>query len=1091
MTSEPPARAAPRGTLSYRDVGFAYPGGAVALRGVELEIGAGELVLVVGASGSGKSTLLRCANGLVPHSSGGRFSGAVVVGDRSTAQHRPRELADTRRVRAPGSRGTVRRRPRGDRPRVRAREPRRRRADRCAAGSKRCSTPSAIAHLRDRSPATLSGGERQRCAIAGALAAAPAVLVLDEPTSQLDPQGADDVLAAVARLNADLGTTVVLAEHRLERAAPLADRAVLVAGGAIADDGAPGAVLASYAGAPAGHPSRAPPAAGTRCRSPCATRACTHRGGPTLAAASAPTPAAGTRLHGDRGARVSASPSRARRVLEHIELDVARGRGRRAPRPQRLGQDDAAAHARRAARGSGTAERPRRPTACRVAYVPQDPNSLLFAPTVAEELAATLRLLGRRDPAAVDAWLDRLDLSARRATATPAASPEASASGSRSPAVAVGGADVLLLDEPTRGMDAASRGRARARRARARGGRGAVVLATHDVELAARERDARDRPRRRRHRRRRARAREVLAGSLFAPQVLRVLPPFLTVAEVARSLAADVGARPVNRAPCRRSSTGSSSVVGARRVPVAVLPRRATRSRARPMPATRRSGLRSSARAVVAAVALEVRQGTMTGTTVALLGVLSAIAGLLRLLGLPGGGNGIYFLVILAGVAFGPRFGLLLGLLAMAVSAVVTGGIGPWLPFQMLGLGWMGARRRACSGGSPRRLRSAREVGVLAAYGWGWAFVYGAILNLWFWPFQVDGGALSYAPDAVDRARRCTTTGSFYVATSFAWDAAGALGERDAHRAHRRARSCEACAASPVGSIRSSSSNRCPPPRAPEPRGRRTEELTMAAPQPGEPTLRVEHHGPVAKLTLNRPERRNALSLAAMRELHRRAAPRSAPTTRRGVIVIAGAGPVFSAGHDLSEMVDRPAEFYDELFATCVELMTAVHEIPQPVIAASTASRPRPAASSSPRATSRSPRPTRASRRPGVNIGLFCSTPMVPIDARDRAQAGAGDAAHGRPDRRRHCGRVGPREPHRAAGAARRRGRRARGTHQPFERRGVVALGKRAFYAQDGLTEADAYDVARARDGGQRRARRRARRHHRVPGEAAAESWPA
>ena len=85
-----------------------------------------------------------------------------------------------------------------------------------------------IAHLRDRDPATLSGGERQRCAIAGALAAAPSALVLDEPTSQLDPQGADDVLGALVRLNADLGTTVVLAEHRLERAAPLADRAVLV-----------------------------------------------------------------------------------------------------------------------------------------------------------------------------------------------------------------------------------------------------------------------------------------------------------------------------------------------------------------------------------------------------------------------------------------------------------------------------------------------------------------------------------------------------------------------------------------------------------------------------------------------------------------------------------------------------------------------------------------------------------------------------------------------------------------------------------------------------------------------------------------------
>jgi energy-coupling factor transport system substrate-specific component len=177
--------------------------------------------------------------------------------------------------------------------------------------------------------------------------------------------------------------------------------------------------------------------------------------------------------------------------------------------------------------------------------------------------------------------------------------------------------------------------------------------------------------------------------------------------------------------------------------------------------------------AVVAAVALEVRQGTMTGTTVAMLGVLSAAAGLMRLLALPGGGNGIYFLVILAGVAFGPRFGLLLGLLAMAVSAVITGGIGPWLPFQMLALSWMGAGA-GLLGRFTRRLAPNAEVGVLAAYGWIWAFIYGAILNLWFWPFQVDGGALSYSPH-LSTSETLHHYWSFYVASSFAWDAAGAL----------------------------------------------------------------------------------------------------------------------------------------------------------------------------------------------------------------------------------------------------------------------------------------------------------------------------
>ena len=517
------------GTLSYQDVGFAYPGGAVALRGVELEIGSGELVLVVGSSGSGKSTLLRCANGLVPHSSGGRFSGAVFAGDRSTREHRPRELADTV--------GFVHQDPEAqfvvdhvetdlafvlENLGADAKTMRRRVEEVLDA--------LAIAHLRDRAPATLSGGERQRCAIAGALASAPAVLVLDEPTSQLDPQGADDVLAAVARLNADLGTTVVIAEHRLERAAPIADRAVLVEQGAIANDGAPGAVLASYAGAPAvTHLGRLlhwdPLPLTVRDARVHASRE------PTFAVPPARRlPAPGSTVISARDLDVAVE---GRRVLEHIGLDVARGEvvalfGRNGSGKTTLLRTLAGLAA--PARGAVTTAE-----GVRVAYVPQDPNSLLFAPTVAEELAATLRLLGRREPATVDAWLDRLDLSAVRDR-----HPRSLSGGERQrvaiAAVAVGGADVLLLDEPTRGMDAASRDALEhAVHAHAEAG-GAVVLATHDVELAARSATraivlgdgdiVAEGP-----------APEVLAGSLFAPQVLRVLPPFLTVAEVARGLA--------------------------------------------------------------------------------------------------------------------------------------------------------------------------------------------------------------------------------------------------------------------------------------------------------------------------------------------------------------------------------------------------------------------------------------------------------------------------------------------------------------------------------------------------------------------------
>ncbi len=174
----------------------------------------------------------------------------------------------------------------------------------------------------------------------------------------------------------------------------------------------------------------------------------------------------------------------------------------------------------------------------------------------------------------------------------------------------------------------------------------------------------------------------------------------------------------------------------------------------------------------VVACTLEVRRGTMTGTTIAVLGILSALAGLMKLLDLPGGGSGLFFLVILAGAAFGPRFGLLLGLTSFVVSAVLSGGIGPWLPFQMLALAWMGAGA-GLLGRLTRRLRPWPEVAALAVYGWVWGFVFGAIMNLWFWPFQ-RGGATDWEPglSLADSLRRYR---AFYAVTSFPWDAAGAL----------------------------------------------------------------------------------------------------------------------------------------------------------------------------------------------------------------------------------------------------------------------------------------------------------------------------
>jgi len=517
--------------LSFCRVSFEYPDGARALDGLDLEIAEGEMLLVAGGSGSGKSTLLRAANGLVPHATGGRFGGEVHAFGRSTRDHRPRDLCDVI--------GFVHQDPEAQfvADRVEADiafvlenlglEPleMRRRVEEVL-------DALGIAALRDRSPSTLSGGEQQRCAIAGAIAAAPHALVLDEPTSQLDPQGAEDVLAAIARLNADLGTTVLIAEHRLDRAAPIAERAALLDAGCVVASGDPGAVLAAYPGAPAvarlGRLLGWDPV-------PLTVRDARRQAAATTIPVRPPppSPAGGEALLEARGLCVDLG---GRRVVHDVDLRVARGTvvamlGRNGSGKTTLLR--ALAGLLAASRGSVTLTGP-----SRAAYVPQDPNALLFAPTVRRELEHTLRLLGRSDASAVDLWLDRLGL-ASLATRHPRSLSGGERQRVAIAAVAVGDAEVLLLDEPTRGMDAPSRASlAAAAREHAAGG-GAVVLATHDVELAARSAThvvvlgdgevVASGP-----------AREVLAGSLFAPQVLRVLPPFLTVDEVAAALSEEL-----------------------------------------------------------------------------------------------------------------------------------------------------------------------------------------------------------------------------------------------------------------------------------------------------------------------------------------------------------------------------------------------------------------------------------------------------------------------------------------------------------------------------------------------------------------------
>ena len=206
--------------IRFTDVSFTYDGAdRRTLDRVDLTVGEGELCVVVGPTGSGKTTLLRAVNGLVPHFTGGRLSGEVCVDGRSTRDFPPRELADVVGVVGQNPAATFV---------TDAVE------DELAYTMENLGLAPAVMRrrvedtldllglheLRDRPLSTLSGGQQQRVAIGAVLTAAPRVLVLDEPTSALDPAAAEEVLASLTRLVHDLGLTVLLAEHRLERVLP-------------------------------------------------------------------------------------------------------------------------------------------------------------------------------------------------------------------------------------------------------------------------------------------------------------------------------------------------------------------------------------------------------------------------------------------------------------------------------------------------------------------------------------------------------------------------------------------------------------------------------------------------------------------------------------------------------------------------------------------------------------------------------------------------------------------------------------------------------------------------------------------------------
>jgi len=176
------------------------------------------------------------------------------------------------------------------------------------------------------------------------------------------------------------------------------------------------------------------------------------------------------------------------------------------------------------------------------------------------------------------------------------------------------------------------------------------------------------------------------------------------------------------------------------------------------------------------AMLLDAQSAELGVKQIAMLGVLAAINSALRFAEValpgPGGFTPIFLLILCGGFAYGPRFGFLLGALSLLASAMVTAGVGPWLPFQMFTAGWMGLSAGwlgALDTGASVHL-SRRAHATLIAFGTAWGFAYGAIMNLWSWPYTLDHAALSGPLDVLRRYA------AYYVATSALWDLFGALG---------------------------------------------------------------------------------------------------------------------------------------------------------------------------------------------------------------------------------------------------------------------------------------------------------------------------